>query len=276
MRLSLNFALRSTALIVLGLVVACGPEKKGWLKEDPSLPTFRAIFSPAAEEGWLKSNPGHLTFRSVFTPVEIGDSALTSARVSTKSGEILILEPDGEVTPLDLDSPQGSQAYAVSEADLAELSRNLDLNLGGGRGAFSDPDGKTAQEEAIDKFAARTRPALPALPKGIVISPEDFISVRVDVLNSRAGGDLVEVKANLRRDVHPNVAYSYTVCALAGWAEATGTDYGRHIRTLQDKKNEKLLIGAAFVVSEKKPLGLRVMETEETLRECKARGIPVA
>jgi hypothetical protein len=55
-----------------------------------------------------------------------------------------------------------------------------------------------------------------------------------------------------------------------------GEAYGRHVRTLQDTRDGKLTIRAAFTLSDQKPMGLRVMETEDTLRECKARGIPAA
>lgn len=255
MQLCSNFILRNIAVAGATLLVACG-----------------------ASDGWLRSNPGHMTYRAFFTPPNVaGAKPLNPAQISTKSGEILILEPDGQVTPVNLGSAEGRDAFAVTEADLAELDANLDLNLNlADFTARPSQDNKTAQERALEKFAARTRPALPALPNGARISPRDFIAARVDVLNKGSGGDLVEVKADLRRNVDPNIAYSYSVCALAGWAASEGAGYGRHIRTLQDKRNGKLLLGAAFIISNKKPLGLRVMETEQTLRECKARGIPVA
>ena len=205
-----------------------------------------------------------------------GDGGWSQARISTRSGEILILEPDGTVTTMALDSESGRSAFEVTEADLAALNANLDLNLAGSAPARSRSRGPTAQERAIAAFAARTRPALPALRPGTVIEPEDFIAARVDMLDASGGGDLVEVTANLRKGVDADIAFSYATCALAGWARDNGGKYGRHIRTLQQTRDGKLLIGAAFTVSDSRPLGLRVMETDETLRECKARGIPAA
>ncbi|WP_228461283.1 hypothetical protein [Paracoccus liaowanqingii] len=208
-------------------------------------------------------------------PGTAGAGVLSRARISTQSAEILILEEDGSVTTLDLDSAGGRDAFEVSEADLAALNANLDMDFGG-LVAPNLPRRKTAQEEALEAFAARTQPALPTLPEGVEIDPQVFLAVKVDALNRGAGADLVEVTANLRQGVDADIAFSYATCALAGWARDNGNPYGRHIRTLQAERNGKLLIGAAFLLSDDKPMGLRVMETEDTLRECRARGIPAA
>lgn len=195
---------------------------------------------------------------------------LTRAQVSTMTGEILILEPDGSVTTMQLDSPQGRDAFAVSSADLAGLARGTpDLAALRGPGAAR----KSAQDQALEAFAERTGPALPAWRKGTLVKPEDFIAAQVKPLGR---GDLVEVTANLREGVDADVAFSYATCALAGWARDNGAPYARHVRTLQDRRNGKLLIGAAFTLSQSQPMGLRVMETNETLRMCKDRGIPAA
>lgn len=201
--------------------------------------------------------------------------SLSQARISTGSGEILILEPDGSVTTMSLDSPEGRDAFMVTQADLEALNANLDLDLS----ALVAPDmprRKTAQERALEEFAARTQPALPALRPGIEIKDEDFIAARVDSLNPERGNDLVEVTANLREGVDAEIGFAYATCALAGWADRNGIAFGRHIRTLSATRNGKLLVGSAFTLSGDRPLGLRVMETKETLRECEARGIPAA
>ena len=222
-----------------------------------------------------KPKPAQMTVKMADPNRAPGSAGLTRARVSTMSGEILILEPDGQVTTMALDSPEGQDAFAVSESDLALLEGNLDLDLSG-MVAVDSARGPTAQERAIEEFAARTQPALPAWNAATKLKPEDFIGVRVEALPGKGGSDLVEVTANLRKGVDADIAFSYATCALAGWAKSQGAPYGRHIRTLQDTRNGKLLIGAAFTISKDKPLGLRVMETNETLRECKARGIPAA
>ncbi|MBK4215403.1 hypothetical protein JJJ17_05630 [Paracoccus caeni] len=241
---------------LLGAVVLAGCDKDAADGRPPAKPETMTARIPAA-----------------------GSDQMQLARISTKSGEILILEEDGSVTTMDLGSSEGRDAFEVTEADLMALNANLDLNLGGSDSMVSlpgRPPRMTAQERALKEFAARTKPTLPAWAEGTEIVPEDFLGVTVSALNADGKADLVEVTANLRRGVDADIAFSYATCALAGWAKENGSEYGRHIRTLQDTRDGKLLIGAAFLLSDSKPLGLRVMETEDTLRECRARGIPAA
>ena len=238
-----------------------------------------AVLAGCASQGDPRppAKPETMTARIAKPDPAGGRPALSLARISTKSGEILILEPDGRITSMDLDSAEGRDAFAVSEAELAALNHNLTLDLSGAAGTAGRLSGPSAQEKALEEFAARTQPALPEWKEGAKAAPEDFIGARVSRLGGPEGaGDLVEVTANLREGVDADIAFSYATCALAGWARAEGAKYGRHIRTLQATRDGRLLIGAAFTISDGKPLGLRVMETNETLRECKARGIPAA
>ena len=228
-----------------------------------------------AGDGRPKPKPETMTARVATPGAADGKAPLTLARISTKSGEILILEPDGSVTTMALDSPEGQDAFAVTEADLMALNANLDLDLGAGV-VPGLPPRQTAQEKALEEFAARTQPALPAWAEGTEVDPEDFMGARVASLSPDGSSELVEVTATLRKGVDADVAFSYATCALAGWAKQNGESYGRHVRTLQDTRDGKLVIGAAFTLSDGKPMGLRVMETNDTLRECKARGIPAA
>lgn len=224
----------------------------------------------APSDGRPRAKPAEVT------ATVAGTKGLGQARISTQSGEILILEEDGSVTTLDLDSAGGRDAFQVTEADLAALNANLDLSFAGLAPVARAPRGPTAQEKAIEAFAARTAPALPVITPETEIDPEVFLAVKVEALSEGRGADLVEVTANLRQGVDADIAFSYATCALAGWAKDNGNLYGRHIRTLQARRDGKLLIGSAFLMSDSRPLGLRVMETEETLRECSARGIPAA
>ena len=204
---------------------------------------------------------------------------LTRGRISTKSGNILILEPDGSVTEMALDSPGGRDAFEVSEADLLALNQNLTLDLSG------IPDmgpvrrrAPTAQEQALADFAKRTRPLRLNLPTAFEADPKDFRGAQVASLAApgRNPASLVEVTANLRPGVDADTAFAYATCALANWAETQGARYARHIRTLSDERGGTIVVGSVFTLSDKKPMGLTVMTTKETLQECKARGIPAA
>ncbi|MDO5632652.1 MAG: hypothetical protein Q4G22_12570 [Paracoccus sp. (in: a-proteobacteria)] len=206
-----------------------------------------------------------------------GQGPLTRAQVSTKSGEILILEPDGSVTTMRLDSPGGRDAFAVTQADLAAVSRvGAEAIMAAPAVMRASHRGPTAQQVALDEFAQRTRPALPEWRAGTEIDPSVFLGSMISGLSPESRSDLVEVTVNLRQGVDADIAFSYATCALAGWAKSNGAGYARHIRTLQQQRDGKLLVGAAFTLSKTRPMGLRVMETNETLRECRARGIPAA
>ena len=116
------------------------------------------------------------------------------------------------------------------------------------------------------------------LPASFKAAPKDFQGAEVKSIDKqkKSGGTLVEVQANLRRGVDADTAFAYATCALASWADAKGAVYARHIRTLSDKRNGKMIVGSVFTLSNRKPMGLTVMTTKETLQECKTRGIPAA
>lgn len=204
---------------------------------------------------------------------------ISRARISTKSGDILILEPDGSVSEMTLDSPEGRDAFALTEADLAGLNHNMNLDLSGLKDmAPVGRKGPTAQEKALADFRARTQPLRLNLPKSFTADPKDFIGAAVASWSSKrkSSDGLVEVTANLRAGVDADTAFAYATCALANWANANGTPYARHIRTLRDKRDGKIIVGSVFTLSRQRPMGLTVMTTKDTLQECKSRGIPAA
>lgn len=205
-----------------------------------------------------------------------GESPLTQARVSSKSGEILILEPDGSVSTMQLDSPQGRDVFRVTQAQMVALRDGSDPVWEGVVAEGITREGPTAQEQALADFAAQSGGALPEWDEKTTLDPADFLGTSIAVISPDRASDLIEVTANLREGVDADIAFSYATCALARWAKDEGAPFARHIRTLQDQRNGKLLIGAAYILSDDRPAGLRVMETNDTLRECKDRGIPAA
>lgn len=205
---------------------------------------------------------------------------LTQGRVSTKSGELLILEPDGSVTQLALDSPAGRDAFALTEADLAALGVNLGLDLShmpAPLPATRAERRQTAQQRALDAFAARSLPLLPSLPQEV--PAESFRTAAVSRLDDGTGPEaLVTVQADLARGVDAETAFAYATCALAHWAEANGATYARHVRSLSNRgRGETMRIESVFTLtSGARPLGLRIMEPKETLTACAQAGIPRA
>ena len=203
---------------------------------------------------------------------------LTRASVSTKSGELLILEPDGTVTQMPVDSDGARDAFALTEADLAGLGVNLSLDLSDLPAALALPAERppTAQERALAEFAARTRPLLPKAPPGL--PPEAFRGAAVsDLGRGEDGARMVSVRADLAPGVDADVAFAYATCALAEWAEANEAGYARHVRSLPVRARNTGGIESVFTLSKgPQPLGLRVMEPGDTLRACARLGIPRA
>lgn len=231
----------------------------------------------AGDKARPQAKPEHLSVKLAAATGGKGRKAvLTTARVSTKSGDIMILEPDGSITTMSLESDKGRAALMATESVMLDptLMDRIDLTA---LPVVNAPKEPSAQERALAEFAARTGPALPAFGKDFRADSKDFLAAKVTpVRRGDSASDLIEITANLRAGVDDQVAFAYATCALAGWAKANGSPYARHIRTLSDKRNGKLLVDAAFTLSRTKPLGLKVMETEQTLRECKNRGIPAA
>ena len=204
---------------------------------------------------------------------------LTRARVSTKSGELLILEPDGTVTQMAVDSHGARDAFALTEADLAALGVNLSLDLAGLPDAalMADaPRQPTAQERALEAFAARSRPLLPMAPPGL--PPRAFLGADIDDLGQGSdGGRMVSVRAETVPGVDADVAFAYATCALARWAETNEADFARHVRSLPVQARDRAGIESVFTLSTgPRPLGLQVMEPGDTLRACARLGIPRA
>jgi len=204
----------------------------------------------------------------------------TRARVSTKSGELLILEPDGSVTQLAVDSNGARDAFAVTDADLAGLGVNLSLDLSDLPAAMVVPAARsrrlTAQERALEAFAARSQPLLPMAPAGL--APEKFAGAEVRELGQGSDGTrMVSVRANLAPGLDAETAFAYATCALADWAETNRAGYARHVRSLPVRAGGKVGIESVFTLSKgPRPMGLRVMEPKDTLRACARLGIPRA
>lgn len=250
--------------------------KGAWISVLGLVAGLAACDDVSAQKDRPQAKPAHLSVKLAAATAGQKKAILAPARVSTKSGDIMILEPDGSVTTMPLGSDRGRAALMATESMMLDPAL-LDRIALAALPVVNAPKKTSAQEKALAEFAARTGPALPSFAAGFRAEKADFLAVRVDpVKRDGKTSDLIEITANLRAGVDDQVAFAYATCALAGWAKANGSPYARHIRTLSDKRNGKLLVDAAFVLSRTKPLGLKVMETEQTLRECKSRGIPAA
>lgn len=224
-----------------------------------------------------------------------GPDGPRDARVETRRGAILVLGVDGKVEAVPLASLRGRRALAGSAAVIAKaaaISTAAPAGKGSAKpaaastvpaanaeaGASAAPsNGATAQERLVAEFEAQRGPVLPDQPEGAGrADPKTFLGARVTPLQGQGkrGPTMVEVTATLKQGVDADTAFAYATCALAGWAARSGTPFARHIRTLQDSADGRLRVASVFTVSRAEPMGLRVVEANATLNECKTRGIP--
>ena len=192
------------------------------------------------------------------------------AGLSTKSGELMILENDGSVTKTQLDSPRGRQTlsgdevYSLASVLVSDDSMPLEAL----------PKPPTAQDIALEKFAAQRSSLLPA--RITPTAPEAFLGATVTPVGGAKTGpaDLVMVHVRLQQGVDDSAAFAYATCTLAAWSTTTKTPFARHVRTVKSEDKGVQVVESVFTMSKTTPLGLAVMEQEQTLRDCRAHGIP--
>lgn len=194
------------------------------------------------------------------------------AGLSTKSGELMILENDGSVTKAKLDSPRGretlgyagDEAYSLASVLVSDDSMPLEAL----------PKPPTAQDIALEKFAARRAGLLPA--KITPTKPEAFLGGTVTPVGGgkAAPADLVMVQVRVQQGVDDSASFAYATCTLAAWSKTTKTPFARHVRTVKSDDKGVQVVESVFTMSKTAPLGLAVMEQKQTLRDCRAQGIP--
>lgn len=227
--------------------------------------------APSGGNGGLSEPP---RAKPATLPVQLeGPTEDTSilAGISTKNGELMILENDGTVTKTQLDSPRGRETLGQGDA-MFSLASVLVTDDSLPLEALPKPP--TAQDVALEEFAARRQSALPARIKPT--APDAFLGGTVTPVTSgkTASADMVMVQVRLRQGVDETAAFAYATCTLAAWSKTTKTPFARHIRTIKGEDKGVQVVESIFTMSKTTPLGLQVMEREQTLRDCRAHGIP--
>ncbi|MFV0409134.1 MAG: hypothetical protein ACK5LJ_05385 [Paracoccus sp. (in: a-proteobacteria)] len=233
-----------------------------------------ALSGCGASDGGNLSTPPRM--KPATLPVQLDgpteDTAILGS-VSTRDGELRILENDGSVTRTKVDSTQGRMTLRQSDADMLALS---DVLVSDDLIPLEDlPKPPKAQDIALEEFAARRGSALPA--RIVPAEADKFLLVSVRPYATREEGkpsDLVAVLVNVAQGVDESAAFAYATCTLAAWSKTTNTPYARHIRTLTREDNGVLAVESTYIMSKSIPMGLQVMERDKTLSECRANGIP--
>ncbi len=104
-------------------------------------------------------------------------------------------------------------------------------------------------------------------------SPADrpeYLGVDTRLLDDSAVSFLVRMRGtNDRRDV-----VAYARCAAAQYALIRGYSFAQHVRTTTTRRGNVWEADGGFVISPDLPMGLRNMDAEVIVDDCREQGIP--
>ncbi|CUH32440.1 hypothetical protein JSE7799_00939 [Jannaschia seosinensis] len=87
---------------------------------------------------------------------------------------------------------------------------------------------------------------------------EDLIRVVVEMKGARDRRDVLE----------------YAECAVSGYAHDRGFAFARQVRTQVEERGGVWSADAVYTVSSSTPRGLRTIDADVAVEDCRARGIP--
>ncbi len=87
--------------------------------------------------------------------------------------------------------------------------------------------------------------------------------------------DLVEIRARVSGEgASEKAATDYAQCAAAQYALVRGYGFARHVRTNVTEEGGIWRADAVYTISPALPQGLKTIDAEVTVADCKDRGIP--
>lgn len=87
-------------------------------------------------------------------------------------------------------------------------------------------------------------------------------------------GDLVQFIVTMGKGALPTDLSRYAECAAAQYALIRGYGFARHVRTNVDARRSKPKADAVYTISASLPRGLKTIDAEVKLGECREAGIP--
>lgn len=88
------------------------------------------------------------------------------------------------------------------------------------------------------------------------------------------GPDLVSFRVEMGGGRGPDDVDAYARCAAAQYAVIRGYGFARHIRTKQSQTGGVWRADAVYTISPTLPRGLRTIDAEVTVADCRDQGIP--
>ncbi|MGB0798856.1 MAG: hypothetical protein ACPGRD_06020 [Planktomarina sp.] len=87
-------------------------------------------------------------------------------------------------------------------------------------------------------------------------------------------GDLVNFDVKMRGQLTKQSLVDYAECVAAQYTLVRGFHFARHLRTNVTNEGGNWQADAIYTISSAIPRGLRTIEAEVTVADCKERGIP--
>ncbi len=106
----------------------------------------------------------------------------------------------------------------------------------------------------------------PAAPR----DGRDFLGVETRLLD----GDLVNFRVAMRGATAPEEVIAYARCAAAQYTLIRGYGFARHVRTNVDREGGIWRADAVYTVSPALPRGLRTIDSEVVVADCREQSIP--
>jgi hypothetical protein len=103
---------------------------------------------------------------------------------------------------------------------------------------------------------------------------EQFIPDYRGVETTLLDDDLVQFRVAMTKALEPANVSQYAECAAAEYTLIRGYGFARHVRTKVDQRGDLWTGDAVYTISPDLPQGIRTIDAEVTLANCREKGIP--
>jgi hypothetical protein len=112
-----------------------------------------------------------------------------------------------------------------------------------------------------------------AEPEGATTAP--FTPVYLGAKADSLDANIVQIHVEMTGARDPSDLTAYADCAIAGYADARGFGFARHVRTNVDETGGLWSADAVYTMSPALPAGVRQIDVEAQIDACNQTGIPL-
>lgn len=113
---------------------------------------------------------------------------------------------------------------------------------------------------------AATEPA----PEAEVEFKPEYLGIETQMMDD----ELVNIRIAMKGARGPEDIDAYTACAAAQYAAIKGYGYARHLRTNLSERGSVYRADAIYTISAETPRGIRIIDADKAIADCKAQSIP--